>query len=137
MWTFIEITNIIFEALIVFYFLNGIYRPAKFPFKRGMLVYFVYVALLAVLTFAPVSPIIRIIYSLLSTWCICALVYRSSILDSVYVSLVFITIVMLADQLCILVLNSFGINIESTMTSGSARTMTRTGFDGHHKHQVK
>lgn len=124
MWPFIEITNVIVETLFVLYFLNGIYHPVPFPVKRGAAAYIMYAIVLETLTFLQINPIIRILCSFALTFFICTSVYRSRIVNSIYVSLAFYVLVSLSDQGCLEIMKLSGSEIESTMSSGSARTMS-------------
>lgn len=117
----LELTTVLVETLIVYYFLNNVFDSPQISSRIIICAFLCYAGVLSLLSIFIQNLIIRGIYAVISIILLAVLVYRSKILNSIYVALAFNLMVYSADILCIIILNLFGVSTSDLAFGGSSR----------------
>ena len=121
--TFVELSNVAVETLLLCYFMNRAYAPVDSERKRRLLLFVLYGCILALLSVFPISAMIRGGYSLISIVLIAKFGYDSKILNGIYATLAFNLLAIVADILSIVLLNRLGIQTSQLDHGGSSRAV--------------
>lgn len=121
--TFVELSNVAVETLLLCYFMNRAYAPVDSERKRRLLLFVLYGCILALLSVFPVPAMIRGGYSLISIVLIAKFGYDSKILNGIYATLAFNLLAIVADILSIVLLNRLGIQTSQLDHGGSSRAV--------------
>ena len=123
MITFVELSNVAVETLLLCYFMNRAYAPIASDRKRRLLLFVLYGCILALLSVFPIPAMIRGGYSLISIVLIAKFGYDSKILNGIYATLAFNLLAIVADILSIVLLNRLGIQTSQLDHGGSSRAV--------------
>ena len=121
--TFVELSNVAVETLLLCYFMNRAYAPIASDRKRRRLLFVLYGCILALLSVFPIPAMIRGGYSLNSIVLIAKFGYDSKILNGIYATLAFNLLAIVADILSIVLLNRLGIQTSQLDHGGSSRAV--------------
>lgn len=121
--TFVELSNVAVETLLLCYFMNRAYAPIASDRKRRRLLFVLYGCILALLSVFPIPAMIRGGYSLISIVLIAKFGYDSKILNGIYATLAFNLLAIVADILSIVLLNRLGIQTSQLDHGGSSRAV--------------
>ena len=121
--TFVELSNVAVETLLLCYFMNRAYAPIASDRKRRLLLFVLYGCILALLSVFPIPAMIRGGYSLISIVLIAKFGYDSKILNGIYATLAFNLLAIVADILSIVLLNRLGIQTSQLDHGGSSRAV--------------
>ena len=121
--TFVELSNVAVETLLLCYFMNRAYAPVASERKRRLLLFVLYGCILALLSVFPIPAMIRGGYSLISIVLIAKFGYDSKILNGIYATLAFNLLAIVADILSIVLLNRLGIQTSQLDHGGSSRAV--------------
>mgnify|MGYP001127401255 FL=1 len=121
--TFVELSNVAVETLLLCYFMNRAYAPIASDRKRRRLLFVLYGCILALLSVFPIPAMIRGGYSLISIVLIAKFSYDSKILNGIYATLAFNLLAIVADILSIVLLNRLGIQTSQLDHGGSSRAV--------------
>lgn len=121
--TFVELSNVAVETLLLCYFMNRAYAPIVSDRKRRRLLFVLYGCILALLSVFPIPAMIRGGYSLISIVLIAKFGYDSKILNGIYATLAFNLLAIVADILSIVLLNRLGIQTSQLDHGGSSRAV--------------
>lgn len=121
--TFVELSNVAVETLLLCYFMNRAYAPIASDRKRRRLLFVLYGCILALLSVFPIPAMIRGGYSLISIVLIAKFGYDSKILNGIYATLAFNLLAIVADILSIVLLNQLGIQTSQLDHGGSSRAV--------------
>ena len=121
--TFVELSNVAVETLLLCYFMNRAYAPIVSDRKRRLLLFVLYGCILALLSVFPIPAMIRGGYSLISIVLIAKFGYDSKILNGIYATLAFNLLAIVADILSIVLLNRLGIQTSQLDHGGSSRAV--------------
>ncbi len=121
--TFVELSNVAVETLLLCYFMNRAYTPIDSDRKRRLLLFVLYGCILALLSVFPIPAMIRGGYSLISIVLIAKFGYDSKILNGIYATLAFNLLAIVADILSIVLLNRLGIQTSQLDHGGSSRAV--------------
>lgn len=121
--TFVELSNVAVETLLLCYFMNRAYAPIASERKRRLLLFVLYGCILALLSVFPIPAMIRGGYSLISIVLIAKFGYDSKILNGIYATLAFNLLAIVADILSIVLLNRLGIQTSQLDHGGSSRAV--------------
>ena len=121
--TFVELSNVAVETLLLCYFMNRAYTPIASERKRRLLLFVLYGCILALLSVFPIPAMIRGGYSLISIVLIAKFGYDSKILNGIYATLAFNLLAIVADILSIVLLNRLGIQTSQLDHGGSSRAV--------------
>lgn len=121
--TFVELSNVAVETLLLCYFMNRAYTPIASDQKRRLLLFVLYGCILALLSVFPIPAMIRGGYSLISIVLIAKFGYDSKILNGIYATLAFNLLAIVADILSIVLLNRLGIQTSQLDHGGSSRAV--------------
>ena len=121
--TFVELSNVAVETLLLCYFMNRAYTPIASDRKRRLLLFVLYGCILALLSVFPIPAMIRGGYSLISIVLIAKFGYDSKILNGIYATLAFNLLAIVADILSIVLLNRLGIQTSQLDHGGSSRAV--------------
>ena len=121
--TFVELSNVAVETLLLCYFMNRAYAPVDSERKRRLLLFVLYGCILALLSVFPIPAMIRGGYSLISIVLIAKFGYDSKILNGIYATLAFNLLAIVADILSIVLLNRLGIQTSQLDHGGSSRAV--------------
>ena len=123
MSTFVELSNVAVETLLLCYFMNRAYAPIASDRNRRLLLFVLYGCILALLSVFPIPAMIRGGYSLISIVLIAKFGYDSKILNGIYATLAFNLLAIVADILSIVLLNRLGIQTSQLDHGGSSRAV--------------
>ena len=121
--TFVELSNVAVETLLLCYFMNRAYAPIASDRNRRLLLFVLYGCILALLSVFPIPAMIRGGYSLISIVLIAKFGYDSKILNGIYATLAFNLLAIVADILSIVLLNRLGIQTSQLDHGGSSRAV--------------
>ena len=121
--TFVELSNVAVETLLLCYFMNRAYTPIASDRNRRLLLFVLYGCILALLSVFPIPAMIRGGYSLISIVLIAKFGYESKILNGIYATLAFNLLAIVADILSIVLLNRLGIQTSQLDHGGSSRAV--------------
>ena len=121
--TFVELSNVAVETLLLCYFMNRAYAPVDSERKRRLLLFVLYGCILALLSVFPIPAMIRGGYSLISIVLIAKFGYDSKVLNGIYATLAFNLLAIVADILSIVLLNRLGIQTSQLDHGGSSRAV--------------
>ena len=121
--TFVELSNVAVETLLLCYFMNRAYAPVDSERNRRLLLFVLYGCVLALLSVFPIPAMIRGGYSLISIVLIAKFGYDSKILNGIYATLAFNLLAIVADILSIVLLNRLGIQTSQLDHGGSSRAV--------------
>ena len=121
--TFVELSNVAVETLLLCYFMNRAYAPVDSDRKRRLLLFVLYGCILALLSVFPIPAMIRGGYSLISIVLIAKFGYDSKVLNGIYATLAFNLLAIVADILSIILLNRLGIQTSQLNHGGSSRAV--------------
>ena len=121
--TFVELSNVAVETLLLCYFMNRAYTPIASDRNRRLLLFVLYGCILALLSVFPIPAMIRGGYSLISIVLIAKFGYDSKILNGIYATLAFNLLAIVADILSIVLLNRLGIQTSQLDHGGSSRAV--------------
>lgn len=121
--TFVELSNVAVETLLLCYFMNRAYAPVDSERKRQLPLFVLYGCILALLSVFPIPAMIRGGYSLISIVLIAKFGYDSKILNGIYATLAFNLLAIVADILSIVLLNRLGIQTSQLDHGGSSRAV--------------
>ena len=121
--TFVELSNVAVETLLLCYFMNRAYAPIASDRNRRLLLFVLYGCILALLSVFPIPAMIRGGYSLISIVLIAKFGYESKILNGIYATLAFNLLAIVADILSIVLLNRLGIQTSQLDHGGSSRAV--------------
>ena len=121
--TFVELSNVAVETLLLCYFMNRAHAPIVSDRKRRRLLFVLYGCILALLSVFPIPAMIRGGYSLISIVLIAKFGYDSKILNGIYATLAFNLLAIVADILSIVLLNRLGIQTSQLDHGGSSRAV--------------
>lgn len=121
--TFVELSNVAVETLLLCYFMNRAYAPIASDRKPRRLLFVLYGCILALLSVFPIPAMIRGGYSLISIVLIAKFGYDSKILNGIYATLAFNLLAIVADILSIVLLNRLGIQTSQLDHGGSSRAV--------------
>lgn len=121
--TFVELSNVAVETLLLCYFMNRAYAPIASDRNRRRLLFVLYGCILALLSVFPIPAMIRGGYSLISIVLIAKFGYDSKILNGIYATLAFNLLAIVADILSIVLLNRLGIQTSQLDHGGSSRAV--------------
>lgn len=121
--TFVELSNVAVETLLLCYFMNRAYAPIASDRNRRLLLFVLYGCILALLSVFPIPAMIRGGYSLISIVLIAKFGYDSKILNGIYATLAFNLLATVADILSIVLLNRLGIQTSQLDHGGSSRAV--------------
>ncbi len=121
--TFVELSNVAVETLLLCYFMNRAYAPVDSERKRRLLLFVLYGCVLALLSVFPIPAMIRGGYSLISIVLIAKFGYDSKVLNGIYATLAFNLLAIVADILSIVLLNRLGIQTSQLDHGGSSRAV--------------
>ena len=121
--TFVELSNVAVETLLLCYFMNRAYAPIASDRKRRRLLFVLYGCILALLSVFPIPAMIRGGYSLISIVLIAKFGYDSKVFNGIYATLAFNLLAIVADILSIVLLNRLGIQTSQLDHGGSSRAV--------------
>lgn len=121
MGTTIELITVFVEVIFLLYYLSGLYDFSKTKKSKTFLLYAGFGIGLSVLSVLPISPFIRIFYSISYTVIIELLAYRSNLLISLYLGFIYYAMAIAGDILCSSIFSSVGVSYHAQASEGTKR----------------
>ncbi|MCL2152068.1 MAG: GHKL domain-containing protein [Oscillospiraceae bacterium] len=122
-YLYFEIATVLFECLIVHVLFNAWFGLKAHNRTRDVVCYAIFFFLTCLITILPVQPLIRSAINLILVFCLAKLLYNSTIVSSLYSSLLFTALAVVTEYFCLVLLNYLHFDTEALMAVGNARAI--------------
>lgn len=122
----IELSTVIVELLLAWYFFSGMFGKSRQSPALKLAAAFVYGALLASLALLVKVSVIRITGSLLATYFAAKVYFRKPWLTTLYPTILYLLFAIISDILCGTLLQMMGVSLDDLMGSGIERLLYNT-----------
>lgn len=120
MGVFIEVVTVLVEIALLLYYLNGIFGMPKVHRSHVFCGFAGFGIVLALLSIFPLSPIIRLFFSMIYTLALGISVYKTKFLTGLYTIALYYSMAIVADILCSGILELLGMPVEQQLYSQDA-----------------